>query len=184
MRKCGKCRMEGHINSINNPCLNMIINEQNRDNVIASIPTVTSVTSHLNHNEEVANMKLKHPYTLDQDVGPVHRKIISDDKLSLVFNRNEILLNMDWGMEDGHIYFRVPHRYNNSLNFIREWNDFRDDVTQQNDNRLITVWIYEGRLQGFDSYTKIKGYQKFGTCSCFISVKIESQSYHYIPTGP
>ena len=217
MRKCGKCRLEGHINTKQNPCQNMIINEQSIDTSDISTSTTTSTASQtetqtetpvqsvslqINHNEDIANMKLKHPYYTRRFLNESmctylsNRKILSDDKLSLVIQRENILIDKDGiPMENGYIYIkRIPNiqaqsRIQDIWN--NEWTTFQGygpgspnrDIIE---NTLITVWIFEGRspgIEGFESYTKIKGYQKFCTCSCFISIKIESQSYHYILNG-
>ena len=65
------------------------------------------------HNEDVANMKLKHPYVnmAQARAGRLpallsHRKIISDNKLSFMFNIMDVTSDTEgWGIEDGYIYF-------------------------------------------------------------------------------
>ena len=139
------------------------------------------------HNEDVADMKLKHPYRRSQEylerTGRLpallsHRTVISDNKLSFMFNESDVTSDTEgWGIEDGYIYFKPL--FSGPLG--SEWYELH---SEDDENTLITVWIFKERTpdrNGIESYTKIKGYRKCKTCSCFMAIKIESQEELDVP---
>ena len=139
------------------------------------------------HNEDVANMKLKHPYIRSPEylarTGRLpallsHRTVISDNKLSFMFNESDVTSDIEgWPAEDGYIYFKPL--FSGPLG--PEWHELQ---SVDDENTLITVWIFKERTpdrNGIESYTKIKGYRKCKTCSCFMAIKIESQEELDVP---
>ena len=137
------------------------------------------------HNDDVANMKLKHPYVALRQLnngclGASLRKVISDNKLSFMFNRYDVTTDTEgWGIEDGYIYFK-PLSCSSDFHELHYNRENQETI----ENTLITVWIFEGRTpgrNGIESYTKIKGYRKNKTCSCFMAIEIESQTQHDVP---
>ena len=141
------------------------------------------------NNEDIANMKLKHPYMATWMLNSGYntylsfRKLISDNKLSFMFNRHDVTSDTEgWDTEDGYIYFK-PFLANRNMII---WHELDGDFNGQEniENTLVTVWIFEGRTSGengIESYTKIKGYRKKKTCSCFMAIEIESQTQQNIP---
>ena len=114
-------------------------------------------------------MKLKHPYVTRQYLLNEYntyisfRKVISDNKLSFMFNRMDeyVMPHPD----DGYIYIKPIF----SILAPSEWEKLHYNHENQEtiENTLITVWIFEGRTpgeNGIESYTKIKGYRKHKNC--------------------
>ena len=141
------------------------------------------------HNEDIANMKLEHPYistrlfSNESNTYLSFRKLISDNKLSFMFNRHDVTSDTEgWGTEDGYIYFKPLLSNRNMIIWHELYGDFNDQ--ENTENTLINVWIFEGRTpgeNGIESYTKIKGYRKKKTCSCFMAIEIDSQTQENIP---